>query len=56
MKLPAAPKLPEGGTPWERLDRTFRKVLTVPKEALLQAEQKQKQKRDKKRAGKKRAH
>lgn len=31
------PKLPEG-TPWERLDRAFRTVLNVSKEALLKEE------------------
>ncbi len=30
--------MPEGGTPTERLDMAFRKVLTVPKSALLERE------------------
>jgi hypothetical protein len=30
MKRPIAPDLPEGGTPAERLDMAFRKMLTVP--------------------------
>ena len=40
MKLPPAVNMPEGGTPAERLDMAFRKVLTVPKEALLREEAK----------------
>jgi hypothetical protein len=44
--------MPDGGTPWERLDAAFRKVLTVPKEALLKEERKQKRQREKKRAKK----
>jgi hypothetical protein len=55
MKLPSPPNIPEGGTPWQRLDLAFRKVLTVPKEALLKEEAKQKRQREKKRAAKKRA-
>ena len=30
--------MPEGGTPSERLDRAFRTILTVPKDALLKEE------------------
>ena len=52
MRLPSPPDLPEGGTPAERLDLAFRKVLTVPKTALLKEEEKQKQAREKKRAAK----
>jgi len=52
MRLPPAPNLPEGGTPAERLDLAFRKVLTVPKEALLREEMKEKRGRDKRRAKK----
>ena len=33
---------PEGGTPAERLDLAFRKVLTVPKAELLKEEEKEK--------------
>jgi hypothetical protein len=51
MKPAPAPQLPEG-TPWERLDRAFRTVITVPKEALLREERKLKQRRRKKRAKK----
>jgi hypothetical protein len=54
MKLPSPPDLPEGGTPWQRLDLAFRKVLTVPKEALLKEEAKQKRQREKKRAASRR--
>lgn len=51
MKPASAPSLPDG-TPWERLDRAFRSVFTVPKEKLLKEEAKLKQqhKRAKKRA------
>ena len=42
----------EGNTPWERFDRAFRTVLTVPKEALLKEEARLKRLRDKKRAKK----
>ena len=44
MKPKPGPPLPEG-TPWDRLDRAFRTVLTVPKEALLKAEAKAKRAR-----------
>jgi len=53
MRLPTPPDLPAGGTPAERLDMAFRKILTVPKEALLKEEAKQKRQREKKRAAKK---
>jgi hypothetical protein len=52
MKTPPVPNLPEGGTPAERLDMAFRKVLTVPKEALLREEAKEKRQREKRRASK----
>jgi hypothetical protein len=55
MKLPPPVSLPEGGTPSERLDMAFRKILTVPKEALLREEAKEKRHREKRRA-KKKAH
>jgi hypothetical protein len=45
MRTPPAITLPEGGTPAERLDMAFRKVLTVPKEALLREEAKEKRQR-----------
>jgi hypothetical protein len=54
MKLPVPADLPEGGTPAERLDIAFRKILTVPKEALVKAESKEKRQREKRRA--KKAH
>jgi hypothetical protein len=53
MKLPPPVNLPEGGTPAERLDMAFRKVLTVPKETLLREEAKGKRQRVKRRSGKK---
>ena len=49
MKFPAPADLPEGGTPAERLDMAFRKVLIVPKEALLKEEARLKKLRAKKR-------
>jgi len=49
--LPPAPPLPEG-TPCERLDRAFRSVLTVSKEALLKEEAKPKRKREKRKQAK----
>ena len=52
MKRPRPVNLPEG-TPAQRLDMAFRKVLTVPKEALLREEAKEKRQREKKRAAKK---
>jgi hypothetical protein len=53
MRLPTPPDLPEGGTPAERLDLAFRKVLTVPKEALVKEEEREKAEREKKRVAKK---
>jgi hypothetical protein len=53
MRFPPPVDLPEGGTPAERLDMAFRKILTVPKETLVKAEATEKRKRDKKRAAKK---
>ena len=53
MKTPPRVSLPEGGTPAERLDMAFRKVLTVPKSALLKEEEAEKREREKKRAAKK---
>ena len=40
------------GTPAERLDRAFRQILTVPKEAILTEEAKGKRQRVRKRAKK----
>jgi hypothetical protein len=48
MRLPSPPNIPEGGTPTERLDMAFRKVLTVPKAALLKEEARERQEREKK--------
>jgi hypothetical protein len=56
MRLPSRPDLPEGGTPADRLDLAFRKVLTVSKEDLLKAEAREKREREKKRAAKKKPH
>ena len=53
MRLPPAADMPAGGTPAERLDFAFRKVLTVPKEALLKQQGKEKRQREKKSAVKK---
>ena len=53
MKSPPPANLPEGGTPAERLDMAFRKVLTVSKEAILKEEAREKRDREKKRAAKK---
>ena len=52
MRTPPPADLPEGGTPAERLDMAFRKVLTVPKEALVREEAKEKRQREKKRGKK----
>jgi hypothetical protein len=43
---------PEGSTPWDRFDHAFRTVLTVPKEALLKEEARQKRQRARKRTKK----
>ena len=53
MRLPPPVDMPEGHTPAERLDMAFRKVLTVPKSAILKEEAREKRQRDKKRATKK---
>ena len=53
MKTPPAIDFPEGGTPAERLDMAFRKVLTVPKSAILKEEAKEKRQRFKRRDVKK---
>lgn len=47
MKLPPPVNLPEGGTPAERLDMAFRKVLTVSKADILKAEGQEKRQRAK---------
>ena len=39
MRFPSPPNIPSGGSPSERLDMAFRKVLTVSKKELLQKEQ-----------------
>jgi hypothetical protein len=49
MRTPPSVNLPEGGTPAERLDMAFRKVLTVSKSDILKAEGREKRARDRKR-------
>ena len=56
MKLPTPADIPEGGTPAQRLDWAFRKVLTVPKDAVLKEEERLKAEREKKRTAKKKPH
>ena len=51
MKTKPAPQIP-GETPWENLDRAFRTILTIPKEALLKEETRLKKLRAGKRAKK----
>jgi hypothetical protein len=53
MRTPPPVNLPEGGTPAERLDVAFRKVLTVSKADILKSEGQEKRSREKKRAAKK---
>jgi hypothetical protein len=53
MRFPPPADIPEGGTPAERLDMAFRKVLTVPKAALVKDEIREKREREKKRDAKK---
>lgn len=49
MKTVPAPEVP-GNTPWERLDSAVRKVFTVSKESVIQAEKKEKRARARKRS------
>ena len=49
MKLPPPANIPQGGTPAERVDAAFRKVLNVPKEELLKREAEEKEARGSKR-------
>ena len=53
MRFPPPADIPDGGSPAERLDMAFRKILTVPKTALVKDEMREKQAREKKRAAKK---
>jgi hypothetical protein len=55
MRNPPPVNLPQGGTPAERLDLAFRRVLAVPKSAILEDEQRRKTEREKKQHGKKKA-
>jgi hypothetical protein len=50
IEIKAAPQ--NGETPWARLDRAFRTVIKVPKEALLKEEAKLKRQKLRKRARK----
>ena len=56
MKLATPADLPDGGTPAQRPDLAFRKVLTVPQDAILKKESRLKAEREKKRAAKKLKH
>jgi hypothetical protein len=56
MKTPPPVNLPEGGTPAERRDMAFRKVLTVSKADTLKAEGRERRTRERKRAREKRGH
>jgi hypothetical protein len=51
----ASPNVP-GNTPWEKMDNAVRKVLGVPKDALLKAEAKSKRKRARKKAARQKPH
>jgi hypothetical protein len=53
MRFPPPVDLPAGGMPAERLDLAFRKVLTVPKAALLKQEALEKRQRERQRETKK---
>ena len=53
MRTPPTINLPEGGTPAERLDMALRKVLAIPKEAILREEAQEKRQRVKRRRTKK---
>jgi hypothetical protein len=52
MRFPPPADIPDGGSPAERLDMAFRKILTVPKTALVKDEAREKRQREKKRAAK----
>ena len=56
MKTPPPINMPEGGTPAGRLDMAFRKVLTVPKEAILKEEKQDKRAREKEKTSAERPH
>jgi hypothetical protein len=56
MKTPPPIDFPEGGTPAERLDAAFHKVLTVPKSAVLEDDQRRKRELEAKKAAKKKPH
>jgi len=53
MRTPPPVNLPEGGTPAERLDMAFRKVLTVSKADILKAEGQEKRDREQKKRSRK---
>jgi hypothetical protein len=52
MRFPTPPDIPSGGTPAERLDIAFRKVLTVSKADLVKEEDREKRQREKRRGKK----
>ena len=56
MKTPQPINFPDGGTPAERLDRAFRRVLTVSKEELLKEESAENQAKARRKPRKKAAH
>lgn len=45
--MPSPPNIPQGGTPSERLDMAFRKVLMVSKEEIVARERSEKPNRHK---------
>ena len=53
MRTPPPVNLPDGGTPAERLDMAFRKVLTVSKADILKAEGQEKRDREQKKRSRK---
>jgi hypothetical protein len=53
VRTPPPVNLPEGGTPAERLDMAFRKVLTVSKADILKAEGQEKRDRERRKRAKK---
>ncbi len=56
MRTPPSVDLAGGGTPAERLDLALRKVLAVPKSAIMVEEKREKEHREKKRTAKKKPH
>jgi len=52
VKPSPAPEVP-GNTPWEKLDHAVRAIFTVPKDAVMKEEARQKRARARKRTKKK---